>query len=146
MRNQYILLATMFITVLLSLLIIYNNKPINYINPELIGSNFQKSILYIYQNYGYNYIGNYTNLFVNYTNTINYNFSYICISSYNLSLESCNGNNINCCYYFSGYININSTILKYCDNNFTLYNPPDWICFCYNVNNSIEQYSNFFCT
>ncbi|BFI73204.1 hypothetical protein YN1_1910 [Nanoarchaeota archaeon] len=145
MKSQYILLATIFIIVILSVLTYYNIRPINNINENLIGNNFEEEIKYIYKNFGYNYIGNYTLYFENYTSSINYNFSFICISSYNLSLPQCNGNNVDCCYYFSGYFNVNPSILKYCNENFILYNPPNWICFCYNINRSNEYYTNFFC-
>ena len=145
MKSQYILLATIFVIIILSFLTYYNTKPIKNINANLIGNNFENEIKYIYKNFGYSYIGNYTLYFENYTNSINYNFSFICISSYNLSLPQCNGNNINCCYYFSGYFVVNSSILIYCNESFILYNPPNWICFCYNINNSNEYYINFFC-
>ena len=145
MKSQYILLATIAIIIILSFITYYNLSPIKNINPNLIGKNFEDQITYIYQNFGYNYISNYTIYFQNYTKYINYNFSFICISSYNLSIQKCTGNNINCCYYFNGYFVVNKSILKYCNENFILYNPPDWICFCYNVSNSDSYYINFFC-
>jgi hypothetical protein len=145
MKSQYILLATIAIIIILSFITYYNLSPIKNINPNLIGENFEDQIIYTYQNFGYNYISNYILYFENYTNEINYNFSFICISSYNLSIPKCNGNNINCCYYFKGYFFVNQSILKYCNENFILYNPPNWICFCYNVNNSNSYYINFFC-
>jgi hypothetical protein len=103
MKSQYILLATIAIIIILSFITYYNLSPINNINPNLIGENFKDQIIYIYQHFGYNYISNYTIYFENYAKEINYNFSFICISSYNLSIPECNGNNINCCYYFNGY-------------------------------------------
>ncbi|MGC9133118.1 MAG: hypothetical protein ACP5GJ_01800 [Nanopusillaceae archaeon] len=145
MKSQYILLATILIIIFISFLTYYNLKPINNINANLIGENFKNEIIYTYKYFGYKYVGNYTFYFENYTNNIGYNFSFICISSYNLSIPQCNGNNINCCYYFSGYFYVNSSILIFCNENFMIYNPPNWICFCYQLNNSNEYYSNFFC-
>ncbi|MGC9079320.1 MAG: hypothetical protein ACP5G1_01130 [Nanopusillaceae archaeon] len=145
MRVQYILLASAFIIVLLSFLTVRYMRPIENIDAIIIGKNFKNEIIYIYKNFGYNYISDYTLLFKNYVENINFNFSFVCVSSHNLSLPRCTGTDVNCCYYFNGYFYLNSSILKYCDKNFTIYNPPDWICFCYIINKSNESYTNFFC-
>jgi len=138
------LIATLIIISILSYTQFFYSKPTK-ITIKHISNNYEEQIIYIKKNFGYQYIPNYTNSFQNYSYSLGYNFSYIIISTYKLSLRKCLSNSdINCYFYYSDYFDLSNISL--CNINKRLYFPPNIICICYSISKDNESYKNFFCT
>jgi hypothetical protein len=146
MRSQYIILATIAIIFLL-FYIFYNSNILYFSNNEVFyySRNFENELSYISENFNKSYIGDFLKKFSIYMNLSGHNFSFVCISPIYLNIPECNETSkINCCYYFDQYIQVNRSILLYCNKNFVLYN-KGIICICYNISGKSTFYSDFIC-
>jgi len=145
MRSQYILIASIIIiSIIFSVFytIFYTKKGLDL---SYYGKNLENEIYYISSKFSKEYIGDFLNKFSIYMKNLGYNFSFICISPIDLSIQSCDKTSSNCCYYFDSIITVNRSILKFCNKTFTLYN-EGIICICYNISSEDSYYVNFICT
>jgi len=146
MRSQYILIAAIII-ISITFSVFYSVFHVNkkIIDVSYYGRNLENEIYYISSKFSKEYIGDFLNKFSIYMKNLGYNFSFICISPINLSIQPCNGVSSNCCYYFNSSIPVNVSILKFCNKTFTLYN-EGIVCICYNISSEDSYYSNLICT
>ncbi|RIB35202.1 MAG: hypothetical protein BXU00_02640 [Candidatus Nanoclepta minutus] len=146
MKTQYILVASL---ILLSILfsIFYNTTSQNKKSDiELYKRNLEDEIYYISRELSKSYVGNFLRDFKFYIENLGYNFTFICISPIYLGIDICKDlNSVNCCYYFNSSINVNKTLLKFCDKEFAIYN-EGILCICYNISSGNSYYSDFICT
>jgi len=145
MRSQYILIASMIIiSIVFSIFYSLSNTK-KEIDLSYYGKNLENEIYYISSKFSKKDIGDFLNKFSIYMKNLGYNFSFICISPINLSIDSCDKVSSNCCYYFNSSKIVNASILKFCNKTFTLYN-DGVICICYNISSENSYYVNFICT
>jgi len=135
MRSQYILIATIII-ISITFSVFYN---VSYVNKKVIdisyyGRNLENEIYYISSKFSKEHIGDFLNKFSIYMKNLGYNFSFICISSIDLNVQSC------------GKVpSKDYPIIKLCNKTFTLYDERI-VCICYNISSENSYYSNLICT
>jgi len=145
MRTQFFILAT---AIIISLLILF--RPIhnqnNIFYAKKLSHNFENEISYIAENFNLSCIEDFLSKFESFSNSLGYNFSYICWTN-SLSIKSitdCNTARIklNCCYYFKSNKLINISVY---DKSLNLIPVKEWICFYYNISGEGEHVEDFFC-
>jgi len=145
MKSQYILIVSLIIISLIFSIFYNMVYPNIKIDLSYYGRNLENEIYYVSSNFSKEYIGDFLEKFSTYMKKLGYNFSYVCVSPINLSIQQCKDVSTNCCYYFNSSITVNKSILKFCDKNFVLYN-EGIICICYNISKENSYYVNFICT
>ena len=142
MRAQFFLLAT---AVIIGFLYIALKLQTSQSYALAFANNFENEITYIVDNFGLEYVGDYTQKFKNYLLQAGYNFTFVCwTNSEKITISECrSGNNKNCCYKYekNKIITINIP-----GKNVVLYPVKEWICFYYNISAKDEFVSKFFCT
>ena len=144
MKSQFFLLITAIIISLLILFRLPYNQSSDFYAKKL-SHNFENEISYIAENFNLSCVEDFLNKFKNFSESLGYNFSYICWTNSPAikNIINCNRAKPNCCYYFKPNeivtINIHGRVLK-------LSPVKEWICFYYNITGKKEYLENFFCT
>jgi len=145
MKTQYILIASLIIISIIFSIFYNISYPSMKTDLSYYGRNLENEIFYISSHFSKEYIGDFLEKFSTYMESLGYNFSFVCISPINLSIQQCGNSLTNCCYYFTSDISVNESILEFCNKNFVLYN-EGIICICYNISSKNSYYVNFICT